>query len=62
MSAQWPAEIKKFTKGAPGGGLKVIVIKNVTDMKKQTIEDFENADIVVIADSIFRSPLYWPML
>lgn len=62
LCAQWPSEIKKFTKGAKNGGPKVIVIKDVGGLKKNTIEDIQTADIIVIADTVFKSPLYWPQL
>ncbi|KAK4048042.1 hypothetical protein OIO90_005943 [Microbotryomycetes sp. JL221] len=62
LCSQWPSEIKKFTKGSPNGGLKVITIKDVADLKRNSIEDVQKADVVVIADSVFKSQLYWPQL
>lgn len=40
----------------------MIVIKDVKALKSHTIEDYQKADIVVIVDKIFESPLYWPQL
>ncbi|KAM0792935.1 hypothetical protein ACM66B_002694 [Microbotryomycetes sp. NB124-2] len=62
LCSQWPSEIAKFTKGSAEGGLKVITIKDVADLKRNTIHDIQGADVVVIADSVFKSPLYWPQL
>ncbi|KAK4046509.1 hypothetical protein OIV83_006035 [Microbotryomycetes sp. JL201] len=53
----WPSEIAKFTEGAAEGGLKVITIKDVADLKRNTIQDIQEADVVVIADSVFKSPI-----
>lgn len=61
LCAQWPSEIKKFTKGSKEA-LKVIVIKDVGGLKKNTVHDIMEADIIVIADTVFKSPLYWPQL
>ena len=58
---QWPSEIAKFTKGADEE-LEVIVISTIAALKKITIEEFQDADIVVIAEAVFTSPQYWPML
>lgn len=58
---QWPSEIAKFTKGADEK-LEVIVIGDIKALKNHTIEDFQDADIVVIAEKVFKSPQYWPQL
>lgn len=56
LSQQWPDEVKKFTQPA----LKTILIQNHAHLKKYTIEDFQKADIVIVAESIFTSDVYWP--
>ncbi|GAA6003370.1 hypothetical protein JCM10207_000301 [Rhodosporidiobolus poonsookiae] len=58
LTAQWPAEVKKFT----GSALKVLTIKSMADLKKKTIDDFRDANIIVVADTLFKSELFWPQL
>jgi hypothetical protein len=54
LCAQWPSEIAKFT----GTKLKVVVIKDMAGFMKTTIDDFEEADIVIASTTLFN-PLYW---
>lgn len=56
LSQQWPDEVKKFTQPA----LKTIIIQNHAHLKKHTIEDFQEADIVIVSESLFTSDVYWP--
>ena len=56
LSQQWPDEVKKFTQPA----LKTIIIQNHGHLKKYTIEDFQEADIVIVSESLFTSDVYWP--
>lgn len=58
MTSQWPSEIKKFA----GPGLNVIVIKDMNDLKKKTIRDVQDADVLVVADSVLKGSVYWPYL
>lgn len=58
LAKQWPSEISKFT----GSKLKVIAIENQAHLKKYTVEDFQNADIVVAAQSLLSSSIFWPYL
>lgn len=52
---QWKSEVEKFTRPA----LEVISIQSQTDLKKYTIKDFQEADIVIVAESLFTSGSYW---
>ncbi|GAA6053725.1 hypothetical protein JCM3770_003185 [Rhodotorula araucariae] len=56
LFGQWGTEIKKFT----GSGLSFIAIDNVNKMKQYTVEDFQAADVVIIAQSILQSDRFWP--
>jgi SNF2-related domain len=55
LPKQWESETKKFLKS---GKLKVIVLKTVSDLNKITIEDIEEADIVIASSSLQRSDTY----
>ncbi|KAJ3287354.1 hypothetical protein HK104_008647 [Borealophlyctis nickersoniae] len=55
---QWPSEIGKFT----GNALTVIKITNLADLNKETIKGIQNADIVVVSSSLFKSEAYWTNL
>ncbi|KAJ3379866.1 hypothetical protein HDU84_006341 [Entophlyctis sp. JEL0112] len=52
---QWPNEIEKFT----GNALKTIVIGDVSNLNKLSIQDIMKADIVVASSKIFVSQKYW---
>ncbi|KAK4333158.1 hypothetical protein RTBOTA2_001878 [Rhodotorula toruloides] len=52
---QWKDEVKKFTKPA----FAVITIQSQGDLKKYTIKDFQEVDIVIVAESLFTSGPYW---
>ncbi|GAA5990551.1 hypothetical protein JCM10908_003126 [Rhodotorula pacifica] len=56
LSQQWPDEVNKFTRPA----LNTLVIQNHMHLKKFTIEDFQNADVVIVSESLFTSGVYWP--
>ena len=58
LMSQWPKEIKKFTNKA----FKVVVIKTIIDLNKLSVEDIENADIVVSTNNLFHSDRYFPRL
>eukprot|EP00873_Tetraselmis_striata_P026775 jgi/Tetstr1/447039/TSEL_034496.t1 len=55
---QWPSEIHKFT----GNRLKVEVVKTVGDLGRLTVEQLQDADVVVAASSLFRSAKYFERL
>ncbi|TCD71750.1 hypothetical protein EIP91_005516 [Steccherinum ochraceum] len=55
LTKQWEKEVHKFT------GKKrfsVVNIATVAQLNKVTIEDIQNADIVIIASNIFKSGVY----
>ncbi|KAJ3149706.1 hypothetical protein HDU86_006883 [Geranomyces michiganensis] len=51
---QWPSEIEKFT----GKAFRVITIESLAHLNKQTVADFEAADMILVSSSVFRSPEY----
>lgn len=51
---QWPSEISKFAKG-----LNVVKIVSIVDLKKLSIEDIQEADVIVTTSSIFKSEVLW---
>ncbi len=55
LTRQWNSEVEKF---AGKGRFKVVVITTVTNLNGVTIEDVQNADIIVIASNIFKSNVY----
>ncbi|KZT41751.1 hypothetical protein SISSUDRAFT_241299 [Sistotremastrum suecicum HHB10207 ss-3] len=54
LSGQWANEIKKFT----GDHFNVVVIHTATQINQVTIEKIQDADIVIVASSLFRSDVY----
>ncbi|EAU90488.2 DNA repair protein rad8 [Coprinopsis cinerea okayama7 len=55
LPAQWAGEVNKFIKRK---NMKVLVIKDVNDLKKETIESIQEADIIIWAYSVQRSSIY----
>lgn len=51
---QWPSEITKFL----GRNVKTISIENAGHLKKHTIEDFQNADIVCVSGGLLKNKSY----
>ena len=51
---QWPSEISKFAKG-----LNVVKIVTIVDLKKLSIQDIQEADVIVTTSSIFKSEALW---
>ncbi|KAK6528033.1 hypothetical protein TWF281_009290 [Arthrobotrys megalospora] len=51
---QWASEITKFA----GALFTVLVIKTVGNLKAFTIEDIMQADIILVPESLVRSPVY----
>ncbi|SCV72512.1 BQ2448_4049 [Microbotryum intermedium] len=61
LTSQWPSEIEKFTQGA-SKKFKLLTVKDLSDLRRKTIKDFRKADIILVAETLFNSPLYWPQL
>ena len=51
LMSQWPKEIKKFM----GSKLKVVELKTMQCFNKCTLEDLQNADIVVVCFSVYSA-------
>ncbi|GAA5939099.1 hypothetical protein JCM3775_003183 [Rhodotorula graminis] len=56
LFGQWGTEVDKFA----GSGLKCIAISDVAKLKQYSVADFQDADVVIIAQSILSSPRFWP--
>ncbi|KAF8892236.1 hypothetical protein BD779DRAFT_1511770 [Infundibulicybe gibba] len=54
LTRQWKSEVEKFTKNR----FKVLVLSTVANLNGTTIEDIQEADIVVVASTIFKSTVY----
>ncbi|KAF9466118.1 hypothetical protein BDZ94DRAFT_1188147 [Collybia nuda] len=54
LTRQWNSEVEKF---APGR-FKVLVFSTVSNLNKTTIEDIQDADIIIVASNIFKSNVY----
>eukprot|EP00026_Physarum_polycephalum_P000576 Phypoly_transcript_00577.p1 GENE.Phypoly_transcript_00577~~Phypoly_transcript_00577.p1 ORF type:complete len:1459 (+),score=393.26 Phypoly_transcript_00577:191-4378(+) len=54
LMRQWPNEISRFT----GDHFNVVQITTLMQLKKLTIKNLQKADIVVVASSLFYSPIY----
>ncbi|THV02481.1 hypothetical protein K435DRAFT_749158 [Dendrothele bispora CBS 962.96] len=55
LTRQWDSEVRKFT---GKNRFKTLVLSTLSNINSATIEDFQNADIVIIASSLFRSVNY----
>ncbi|KAG8999653.1 hypothetical protein FRB94_003868 [Tulasnella sp. JGI-2019a] len=51
---QWETEVTKFTKNM----FEVVAIYTAVNLKKFTVRDIMDADIVIMASSVFNSPTY----
>ena len=58
LVAQWRSEIKKFL----GQGYKVLVIKDILELRKLQVSDYQSADIVIVSSSIFQNESYMARL
>ena len=58
LVVQWRSEIKKFL----GGGYKVLVIKDIIELRKLQISDYQSADIVIVSSSMFQHEKYMTRL
>ncbi|KAJ6581619.1 hypothetical protein B0H19DRAFT_1116025 [Mycena capillaripes] len=54
LTRQWESETKKFT----NKHFKVIVIASLSNLNPLTIEDFQNADIIIVASGLSKSQAY----
>jgi SNF2 family DNA or RNA helicase len=50
---QWPREVEKFSQK---GKLKTIVIRTVADITHLTVKEVQEADVVICATTVLRSP------
>ncbi len=58
LTKQWEGEIKKFL----GSRYNVLKILDIASLNSVTVSDLIDADIVIVALSVFKSPLYWSNL
>ncbi|KAI8447819.1 hypothetical protein BY996DRAFT_4592428 [Phakopsora pachyrhizi] len=58
LVGQWPTEFVKFS----GKSVKVHRIINMNDLNSTTIEDLQDADVVVASETLFSSGIYWKNL
>nr|GAT45746.1 predicted protein [Mycena chlorophos] len=54
LTKQWESEVKKFTKNR----FKVHVIANVTQLNHLSVEDFQEADIIIVASTLSKTQAY----
>ncbi|KZT02845.1 uncharacterized protein LAESUDRAFT_661099 [Laetiporus sulphureus 93-53] len=54
LTRQWGSEVEKFT----GKRFKVVILMTVMNLNSLTIEDVQEADIVVVASNLFHSSVY----
>lgn len=55
LTRQWNSEVQKFTGKSR---FKVVVITTVSNLNSVTIQDIQEADLVIIASNIFKSNVY----
>ena len=56
---QWPREVEKFS---ARGALNVVVLKTMADVNSLTAREVMEADVVIVASTLFRSSLYFERL
>ncbi|KAF5387319.1 hypothetical protein D9757_005715 [Collybiopsis confluens] len=54
LTRQWDSEVRKFT----GKRFQTLVLSTVSNLNSATIEDFQDADIIIVASNIFKSNVY----
>lgn len=59
LTKQWEGEISKFLRRKD---YRVVKLLDLTSINSVSVRDIQTADIVIVALSIFRSPLYWSNL
>jgi len=55
LTRQWNSEVQKFT---GKNRFKVVVITTVSNLNGVTIEEIQEADLIIIASNIFKSNVY----
>jgi len=58
MTAQWRSEISKFLGDDLYGKQDVLVIKNLKDLLKLTVQDFQEAKIIIVSWNVLTSDGY----
>jgi len=56
---QWPREVEKFS---ARGSLNTVVLKTMSDLNSLTAREVMEADVVIVATTLFRSSLYFERL
>lgn len=54
LTRQWGSEIKKFT----GDHFEVVIISTASSLNSLTIQEVQDADIVIVASNLFHSGVY----
>lgn len=54
LTRQWNSEVQKFT----GKRFKVVVLSTASNLNSTSIEDIQEADMVIVASNLFRSSVY----
>ncbi|KAF9815099.1 hypothetical protein IEO21_04796 [Rhodonia placenta] len=54
LTRQWASEVKKFT----GKRFKVVVLSTASNLNSLTVDEVQEADIVVVASNLFHSSVY----
>ncbi|KAG5638137.1 hypothetical protein H0H81_001656 [Sphagnurus paluster] len=54
LTKQWASEVKKFTNKR----FKVVVITTLSNLNSATIEQIQEADIIIVASNLFKSGAY----
>ncbi|KAJ3818894.1 hypothetical protein EV361DRAFT_190497 [Lentinula raphanica] len=54
LTRQWDSEVRKFS----GKRFKTLVLSTVSNLNSATIDDFQEADIIIVASNIFKSNVY----
>jgi hypothetical protein len=54
LTLQWKSEVVKFT----ADRYTVIVLSTVSNLNSITIEEIQEADLIIVASNIFKSPIY----
>lgn len=54
LTRQWNSEVQKFTRKR----FKVVVLTTASNLNSTTIEEIQDADIVVVASNLFKSNVY----
>ncbi|GAA5914524.1 uncharacterized protein JCM6883_003191 [Sporobolomyces salmoneus] len=57
LTKQWPKEIDKFT----SSGLEVVELQTAAQLKSCTIQKIKDADVVIMPESLFTSPVFWSL-